>query len=52
MLTKDGMHMYLVFHALYVRMSIYKCIVIYIDFTMHLRKLVSDFHVISYLCFE
>ena len=40
-------YMRLFFHALY--MCIYKCIGKYIDFAIHLRKLVIDFHIISYL---
>ena len=33
----------------HAHMCVYKCIGIYIDFIMHLRKLVLDFHIISYL---
>ena len=37
---------------MYMPMCVYKQIDICIDFNMHLRKLVSDFHITSNLYFE
>ena len=35
-----------------VHKCVYKCISLYLDFIMHLKKLVSDFQITSYVCFE